>query len=132
MTDNGYSTSVHAHCHRRDISGQGDNAVGDDDSVVVAPVPVVRPVVPIAIAISWMMVTPATSVSTIVVILNIFDRCLCTMADGGAISAVGCAALALAVMAGTPMPSDRHAAKKEDANLFIGFSLIKWLCYQRP
>ncbi|GLU27655.1 hypothetical protein Brsp01_28880 [Brucella sp. NBRC 12950] len=47
------------------------------------PIPVVRPVVPIAIAISWMMVTPATSVSTIVVILNIFDRCLCTMADGG-------------------------------------------------
>lgn len=37
MTDNGYSTSVHAHFHRRDISGQGDNAVGDDDSVVVAP-----------------------------------------------------------------------------------------------
>ncbi|OYR10651.1 hypothetical protein CEV33_2113 [Brucella grignonensis] len=39
-------------------------------------------------------------------------------------SVVGCAALALAVIAGTPMPNDRQAAKKEDANLFIGFSLI--------
>ena len=37
-TDNGYSTSVHAHCRRRDRLVPGDSAVGDDGSVaVVAP-----------------------------------------------------------------------------------------------
>ena len=51
----------------------------------------------------------------------------------GAISDVGCAAGTLAVIADTPMPSDRHAAKKDDASLFIVISSKLYELYlQRP